>query len=152
MLRSYTTIISYNNLHFVTPPYYDERSDSNCLCTQMICDWKVRFSLQWDSFTWEFTGRIFVFKVITLAPNDTASHTMFCKQTNAYKIWGLRQIFIRYLLQKRSRRPCGLKRNSVGMWRLACWDSTFEKKKFRVGYGRLFCCDVCRQVEVSAKS
>ena len=97
LLRSYTTIISYSNLYLLTPPYYDKRSDINCLCTQMICDWKVRFSLRGDSFTWGFPGWIFVCKVITLALSDTASHTMFCKQTTAYKSLGLRQIMYLFL-------------------------------------------------------
>ena len=38
-----------------------------------------------------------MFKVITLASSDTASHTMFCKHTNAYKIWGRRQIIYLFL-------------------------------------------------------
>jgi len=39
-------------------------------------------------------------KVITLAPRDTVHYTMFCKQTDDYKISGLREIMYLFALCK----------------------------------------------------
>jgi len=63
-------------------------------------DWSLRFSLQGALFTWEYVGRNFVCKVITLASGDTVPHTMFCKQADAYKSWGRRQIIYFFSLCK----------------------------------------------------